>query len=68
MGIYLFNQFRDKLAKKNSKDSALGTSSIKIDFNDFTNKRNQAFVSCLSKYLKDTKIRKSILTDKPLYG
>ena len=61
MGNILFNQFRDKLAKKNSKDSALGTSSIKIDFNDFTNKRNQAFVSCLSKYLKDTKIRKSIL-------
>ena len=57
MGNILFNQFRDKLAKKNSKDSALGTSSIKIDFNDFTNKRNQAFVSCLSKYLKDTKIR-----------
>ena len=61
MGNILFNQFRDKLAKKNSKDSALGTSPIKIDFNDFTNKRNQAFVSCLSKYLKDTKIRKSIL-------
>ena len=61
MGNILFNQFRDKLAKKNSKDSTLGTSSIKIDFNDFTNKRNQAFVSCLSKYLKDTKIRKSLL-------
>lgn len=61
MGNILFNQFRDKLAKKNSKDSTLGTSSIKIDFNDFTNKRNQAFVSCLSKYLKDTRIRKSLL-------
>ena len=65
MGNILFNQFRDKLAKKNSKDSTLGTSSIKIDFNDFTNKRNQAFVSCLSKYLKDTKIRKSILKINP---
>ena len=46
MGNVLLNQFREKLAKKNSKDSGLGTSSIKIDFNDFTNKRNQAFVSC----------------------
>ena len=65
MGNILFNQFRDKLAKKNSKDSSLGSSSIKIDFNDFTNKRNQAFVSCLSKHLKDAKIRKSILKINP---
>ena len=65
MGNILFNQFRDKLAKKNSKDSSLGSSSIKIDFNDFTNKRNQAFVSCLSKHLKDSKIRKSILKINP---
>ena len=54
MGNVLLNQFKDKLAKKNSKDSSLGTSSIKIDFNDFNNKRNQAFVSSLSKYLKDS--------------
>ena len=65
MGNVLLNQFRDKLAKKNSKDSGLGTSSIKIDFNDFTNKRNQAFVSSLSKYLKDDNIRKSILKVNP---
>jgi len=65
MGNVLLNQFRDKLAKKNSKDSKLGTSSIKIDFNDFTNKRNQAFVSCLSKYLKDDAIRKSVIKVNP---
>ena len=65
MGNVLLNQFKDKLAKKNSKDSSLGTSSIKIDFNDFNNKRNQAFVSSLSKYLKDEKIRKSLLKVNP---
>lgn len=65
MGNVLLNQFRDKLAKKNNKNSELGTSSIKIDFNDFSDKRNQAFVSCLSKYLTDNKIRKSIYKVNP---
>tara|TARA_B100001996_G_scaffold129059_1_gene97995 strand:- start:2513 stop:2941 length:429 start_codon:yes stop_codon:yes gene_type:complete len=61
MGKVLLNQFTKKLAEKNSKNNYLGKSSIKIDVNDFQNKKSQIFISYLSKYLTNESIRKSIV-------
>ena len=51
MGKVLLNQFRAKLAKKIQQHQGLSKASIKIDANDVASKRNQLFISCLSKYL-----------------
>ena len=51
MGKVLLDQFKAKLAKKIKNNQDLGKLPIKIDVNDFANKRNQIFISCLSEYL-----------------
>ena len=54
MGKVLLNQFRAKLAKKIQQHQGLSKPSITIDANDVASKRNQLFISCLSKYLLET--------------
>ena len=61
MGKLLLNQFTKKLAEKTRKNNNLGNSSIKINFTDIQNKKHQKFISYLSKYLVNEKIRKSIV-------
>ena len=65
MGKVLLNQFRAKLAKKIQQHQGLSKPSIKIDVNDVASKRNQLFISCLSKYLSDEKIQKSLVKINP---
>ena len=65
MGKVLLNQFRAKLAKKIQQNQGLSKPSIKIDANDVVSKRNQLFISCLSKYLSDEKIQKSLVKINP---
>ena len=60
MGKLLLNQFTKKLAEKTRKNNRLGLSSVKINFTDVQNKKHQKFIGCLSKYLINEKIRKSI--------
>jgi hypothetical protein len=43
----------------------LGKPSIKIEFDDFANKKNQTFVSYLSKYLTNSNIRKTLIKINP---
>ena len=65
MGKVLLNQFRAKLAKKIQQHQGLSKPSIKIDANDVVSKRNQLFISCLSKYLLDERIQKSLVKINP---
>ena len=65
MGKVLLNQFRAKLAKKIQQHQGLSKPSIKIDVNDVASKRNQLFISCLSKYLSDERIQKSLVKINP---
>ena len=61
MSKVLLNQFTKKLAEKTSKNSHLGKSPVKINFNELQNKKSQTFVGYLSKYLINDNIRKSIV-------
>ena len=65
MGKVLLNQFRAKLAKKIQQHQGLSKPSITIDANDVASKRNQLFISCLSKYLSDERIQKSLVKINP---
>ena len=65
MGKVLLDQFKAKLAKKIKNNQDLGKLPIKIDVNDFANKRNQIFISCLSKYLSDDRIQNALVKINP---
>ena len=64
MGKIFLNEFKQKLNKKQTK-SSISAPQTKIDFEDFANKRNQTFISYLSKYLSDDRIRKGIVKINP---
>ena len=72
MGKVFLNQFKAKLAKKIGKVHELANpsydasiNSTKIDYEDFSNKRNQLFISYLSNYLLDQRIRKVLIKVNP---
>ena len=65
MGKVHLHQFKAKLAKKIQKNQDLGKLSIKIDINNVADKRNQIFVSCLSKRLLDDRIQSSLVIINP---
>ena len=60
MGKVFLKQFKEKLAKRHKSISELGKPSIKIEFDDFVNQRNQTFISYLSKYLTNSNVRKKL--------
>jgi hypothetical protein len=64
MGKIFLSEFKQKLNKKQIKSSIM-VPQTKIDFKDFTNRRNQTFISYLSKYLTDDRIRKGIVKINP---
>jgi len=64
MGKIFLSEFKQKLNKKQIKLS-ITVPQTKIDFEDFANRRNQIFISYLSKYLTDDKIRKGIKKINP---
>ena len=64
MGKIFLSEFKQKLNKKQIKLS-IKVSQTKIDFEDFANRRNQTFISYLSKYLTDNRIRKGITKINP---
>ena len=61
MGKVFLKQFKEKLAKRHKSISELGKPSIKIEFDDFVNQRNQTFISYLSKYLTNSNVRKKLV-------
>ena len=65
MGKVFLKQFKEKLAKRHQNITGLGKSSIKIEFDDFANRRNQTFISYLSKYLTDPNLRKALIKINP---
>ena len=65
MGKVFLKQFKEKLSKRNQNTVELGKPSIKIEFDDFANKKNQTFVSYLSKYLTNSNIRKTLIKINP---
>ena len=60
MGKIFLSEFEQKLNKKQTKLS-ISAPQTKIDFEDFANRRNQTFISYLSKYLTDDRIRRGIV-------
>ena len=64
MGKIFLSEFKQKLNKKQTKLS-ISVPQTKIDFEDFANRRNQTFISYLSKYLTDDRIRKGIVKINP---
>ena len=64
MGKLFLNEFKQKLNKKQTK-SSISAPQTKIDFEDFANRRNQIFISYLSKYLTDDRIRRGIVKINP---
>tara|TARA_B110000014_G_scaffold249895_1_gene225606 strand:+ start:206 stop:631 length:426 start_codon:yes stop_codon:yes gene_type:complete len=64
MGKIFLSEFEQKLNKKQTKLS-ISAPQTKIDFEDFANRRNQTFISYLSKYLTDDRIRRGIVKINP---
>ena len=64
MGKIFLSEFKQKLNKKQTK-SSISAPQTKIAFKDFTNRKNQIFISYLSKYLSDDRIRKGIVKINP---
>ena len=64
MAKIFLNEFNKKLNKKRNR-VGLNKESIKINFEDFSNKRNQVFTSCLADYLNDETLRKTIVKINP---
>ena len=64
MGKIFLSEFKQKLNKRQTKSSILAPQT-KIAFKDFANRKNQIFISYLSKYLSDDRIRKGIVKINP---
>ena len=64
MGKIFLNEFKQKLNKKQAR-SSIAVPQTEIDFEDFSNRRNQTFISYLSEYLTDNRIRKGITKINP---
>lgn len=65
MGKVFLKQFKEKLAKRHKSISELGKPTIKIEFDDFINQRNQTFTSYLSTYLTNSDVRKKLIKINP---
>ena len=72
MAKVFINEFKNKLAKKinrtqnlSNTDYSSSVKSVKIDYSDFSNKRNQLFVSYISRYLADNISRDSLIKVNP---
>lgn len=65
MGKVFLKQFKEKLAKKHQSFTELGKPPIKIEFDDFVNRRNQKFTSYLSKYLANSNVRRTLIKINP---
>ena len=64
MGKIFLSEFKQKLNKKQIKLS-IKVPQTKIDFEDFAYRRNKIFISYLSKYLTNDRIRKGIVKINP---
>ena len=64
MGKIFLSEFKQKLNKRQTKSSILAPQT-KIAFKDFANRKNQIFISYLSKYLTDNRIRRGIVKINP---
>ncbi len=64
MGKIFLSEFKQKLNKKQTK-SSISAPQTKIAFKDFANRKNQIFISYLSKYLTDDRIRRGIVKINP---
>ena len=64
MGKIFLSEFKQKLNKKQTK-SSISAPQTKIAFKDFVNRKNQIFISYLSKYLTDDRIRRGIVKINP---
>ena len=64
MGKIFLSEFKQKLNKKQTK-SSISAPQTKIAFKDFANRKNQIFISYLSKYLTDNRIRRGIVKINP---
>ena len=64
MGKIFLSEFKQKLNKRQTKSSILAPQT-KIAFKDFANRKNQIFISYLSKYLTDDRIRRGIVKINP---
>ncbi len=64
MGKIFLSEFKQKLNKKQTK-SSISAPQTKIAFKDFANRKNQIFISYLSKYLADDRIRRGIVKINP---
>ena len=64
MGKIFLSEFKQKLNKRQTK-SSISAPQTKIAFKDFANRKNQIFISYLSKYLTDDRIRRGIVKINP---